>query len=367
MTFGRMISCYVTAVASALLLSGWSGSVQSADFIDNNGRRIIVERPFQRIISLYSAHTENLAELGAGSQLIGISVSDDYPAEILTRPRFSYRQDPEKFIAARPDLVLVRPMIERAYPQLLDKLRQVGITVVSLQPTSIEEIRDYWEALGVLTGREKAAARMIASFKSELNDMERQVASIPLEKRPKVYFEAIHKKMKTFAPQSIAIFVLEQAGGVNIAADAVQIRKTNIAAYGKERILSRSGEIDFFLAQQGRMNPVTRVIISCEPGFQAIKAVREGRIYLVPEQLVSRPTMRIIEGVIKINSILYETIALNKVHPGSDNPITVSDSGTPPCACSTPCDNTSVYRRVEARAGWCLWSAYYETDNHDRQ
>ncbi len=50
-------------------------------------------------------------------------------------------------------------------------------------------------------------------------------------------------------------------------------------------------------------------------------------------------------------------IGLNKVHPDGDNRITVRDPGTRPCACVTPCDNTSVYRRVEARTGWCSWSA----------
>ncbi len=56
-----------------------------------------------------------------------------------------------------------------------------------------------------------------------------------------------------------------------------------------------------------------------------------------------------------------KTKALNKVHPDSDNSITVSDSGTPPCACFTPSDNTSVYRRVKACEGWCSWSAYKKT------
>lgn len=263
------------------------------------------EKTCSRIISLYSAHTENLVSLGAGEQLIGISIPDDYPREILHKPRFSYRGDPEKFIAARPDLVLVRPMIERSYPQLLAKLRQAGIEVVSLQPASIEGIFDYWQALGRLTGKSEAAGHMSTSFRDELGVISERVRKIPLEERPRVYFEAIHKKMKTFAPQSIAIFVLEQAGGINIAADAHQVRKTNIAAYGKERILAKAGEIDIFLAQQGRMNPVNRGAIMNEPGFMAIKAVREGRVFLVAEQFVSRPTLRLLEGVRQVHALLY--------------------------------------------------------------
>ena len=267
----------------------------------------IVKKPYTRIISLYSAHTENLVSLGAESQIIGISTSDDYPAEILTQPRFSYREDAEKFIAARPDLILVRPMIERSYPQLLDKLQQAGITIVSLQPTSVDEIPGYWQALGDLTGRNKEADKMITTFEENLAEMAATVQAIPMSDRPKVYFESIHKRMKTFAPRGIAIFVLEQAGGINIASDARQVRKTNIAAYGKERILARAGEIDIFLAQQGRMNPVTVKQIINEPGFQAIKAVRKGKVYLVEEALVSRPSLRILEGIKKLHRLLYPT------------------------------------------------------------
>ena len=78
---------------------------------DSQGNTILIEKPFNRIISLYSAHTENLCSIGAADQLVGISRSDDFPEDILTKPRFSYREDPEKFIAHNPDLVLIRPMV----------------------------------------------------------------------------------------------------------------------------------------------------------------------------------------------------------------------------------------------------------------
>jgi len=272
---------------------------------DNNRPSTAMVKPYSRIISLYSAHTENLVSLGAAERLIGISVSDDYPEEILSKPRFSYREDPEKFIAARPDLVLVRPMIERSYPQLLSKLSQAGIAVISLQPNSVEEIFDYWRVLGALVGRPRAAEKMIASFQHGLGRIHDVIRAIPAEQRPRVYFESIHKKMKTFAPCSIAIFALEQAGGVNVARDAHQVRQTNIADYGKERILANGAGIDVFIAQQGRMNPVDLETIMDEPGFLAVKAVRDGRVFLVDERLVSRPTLRIVEGVRQLSSILY--------------------------------------------------------------
>ncbi len=267
---------------------------------------------FKRIISLYPAHTENLAALGLDQELIGIAASDTYPSSVLNKPRFSLHDNPEKFIASRPDLVLIRPMITHAAPQLLEQLKGAGITIISLQPRTIDEMFAYWQQLGRITGREKGAKHMVTAFEQELAHLQHVMESIPLAKRPRVYFQSIHAKMKTFSPSSIAIFALEQAGGRNIATDAQARRGTNIAAYGKEQILAHAQEIDIFLAQEGRMNRISKEKIASEPGFQAIKAVREGKIFLVDEQLVSRPTPRILEGIEEIRKILYQTSAAQK-------------------------------------------------------
>ena len=279
---------------------------------DSHGQKISFTKPFTRIISLYSAHTENLCTLGAANQLSGISTSDDYPEIILDRPRFSYRDDPEKFIAGSPDLVLIRPMVERSYPEFIKKLRDAGITVISLQPANTEEMLDYWKTLGTLSGHEDEAVAMCRRFTDNVSAMTARVDKIPESGRPKVYFEAIHAKMKTFAENSIGMFILETAGGVNIVSDASRVRTTNIAFVGKEKLLSRGGDIDIFLSQHGRMNPVSIEVIKNEPGFEAIRAVRENNIFLIDEQLVSRPTMRILEGIEKLHTILYP---LSKVKP----------------------------------------------------
>ncbi len=270
------------------------------------------EKTYSRIISLYSAHTENLVSMGAADQLVGISLSDNYPPEILDKKKYSYREDPERFIAANPDLILIRPMIERSYPQLIAKIREAGIAVVSLQPTSVDGIFEYWRQLGKLCGRTTGAEEMIKRFNEELKEIQAEVAQIPLEKRPRVYFESMHRKMKTFAPTSIALFVLEQAGGRNVATDAKQIRNTNIAAYSKERILAHAHEIDVFVAQRGRMNPVGLEEIRNETGFNTIKAIQQNKIILIDEHLVSRPTMRLLEGIRQLHVGLYPDFNIAK-------------------------------------------------------
>ena len=146
---------------------------------------------------------------------------------------------------------------------------------------------------------------MVDRFQKELASLKQRTEKLTLVQRKKVYFESIHRKMKTFMPTSLAIFVLESAGGINIASDASQVRSTNIAYYGKERILAKGQEIDVFLAQRGVMNRVDEKVITQEPGFMAIKAVQAGQVYFVDEELVSRPTMRLLEGITQVGSTLY--------------------------------------------------------------
>ena len=281
---------------------------QAQSLVDQDGQRINFDKPFTRIISLYPAHTENLFSLGLDSQIVGVSMDDDFPAAVQSKPRFDFRADPERIIAARPDLVLVRPMISRSQPDLLAKLRLAGITVVSLQPNDLKETFAYWRDLGRLTGRDREAEQMVDGFNARLAAIGKAVATIPAKERQRVYFEAIHRKMKTFAPDSMAIFALTAAGGINAAPDAAQVRKTNIADYGLERLLAKADEIDVFLAQRGRMNRITAQGIYDEPGLAALKAVKNRQVFLIDEALVSRPTPRLIEGIIDIGRLLYPQV-----------------------------------------------------------
>ena len=271
--------------------------------VDQAGRTLIVDRPFGRIISLYGAHTENLFNLGLDGEIIGVSRHETYPPQALKKSVFSYREDPEKFLAARPDLVIIRPMIDRGYPQFVSRLEKNGITVISLQPQNVADMFIYWQILGLLSGKRQQAIKMVSQFEAAVSDFKMLTDAKTIRKR--VYFEAIHSKMKTFTPDSMAVFALETAGGINVASDAKAVRNTNIAYYGKERILSHGREIDVYLAQSGVMNQPSLELILNEPGYKTIKAVADGEIYLIDEQIVSRPTMRLLDGIYNIGKILY--------------------------------------------------------------
>ena len=258
--------------------------------------------PFKRIVSLWPAHTENLVELGLDREIVAVSADDPLPGK---RPRIACDGDPARVVALKPDLVLIRPQISRDCPALVRALEQRNIRVLSLQPAKASQLFAYWEALGKLTGREREARTMIETFSRKLATITADVRQIPKEKRKRVYFEAAHRPLHTFAPASLAMFVLESAGGVNVAADAERVRETPLAAYGRERLLAKADQIDLYLAQSGRTNPVSVDDILREPGFKAIPAVRKRQIFLVDEELIAQPTMALIQTIGFVKSLLY--------------------------------------------------------------
>ncbi|MDZ7833924.1 MAG: ABC transporter substrate-binding protein [Desulfobacterales bacterium] len=294
---GLLLLPAVSGFAAEMGLFGQNGIVDAA------GRKIRVEKPFSRIISLYGAHTENLLSMGAADALIGVSRSSDRLKAAEDLPGFSVHDGPERFLAARPDLLLVRPMHDRGYADLMDRLQDFGVRVVSLQPGNVSEMKTYWKILARLVEKEPAAREMIRRFEDGVAEA-REIAG-GIESKKHVYFEAIHDRFKTFTPGSMPLFALTCAGGINVAADATAVRATNIAAYGKEKILSHAGEIDVYLAQKGVMNRVTVEEIVNEPGFDVITAVRKGEVHLVDETKVSRPTLRLLDGICRIGAILY--------------------------------------------------------------
>ena len=113
-------------IAMVLVVAAWVAGAQHGlasgavpQIKDQAGRSVIVARPFERIISLYGAHTENLYALAAGDAVIGVARSDSYPPAVRQKPVFSYHDGLERFLAAAPDLVLIRPMIDRGYAPLI--------------------------------------------------------------------------------------------------------------------------------------------------------------------------------------------------------------------------------------------------------
>lgn len=299
----------LTALMVFAFLAFPSFAAEKIRIVDDAGREVVLEGAAKRIISLYTAHTENLFSLGLDDEIIGVSPSETYPPAALKKPVYSCREDPERVLAAKPDLVVIRPLILNRYPDFVHKLEIAHIPVAVLFPETVEEFYEYMVTLGKLTGREEEAKRLVADFKERLRHIDEIVAKVPLNERKKVFFESRHKDVKTTTPDSLASFVLQHAGAINVASDAKAVRPgSTIASYGIERLLSKAREIDVYVAQKGVMNRITERDIYKTPGFSVIKAVKDKEVYLVDEEIISRATMRLLDGIVEVGRMLYPNL-----------------------------------------------------------
>jgi iron complex transport system substrate-binding protein len=302
-----LLLCCIGSLFFTSCLRG--GSAPSPDggaaisFIDDDRKAVNLSGPRRRIISLYSAHTENLFALGAGDALVGGHTTCVYPPEAAAFAVYDYNGDPEHIIAAEPDLVLIRPFIRRHSPNYVAELEKAGIPVVSLYAESLEEFDSYIRRLALLAGVEAEAEQQLARFRQGLDEI--RAAAGGIEKKQTVFFEATERETRTVSAGSFPALAIEIAGGINIAAGAKPAAPgSSIAPFGAEKLLLHAEEIDAYIIQRGAMN-AGGIAPAERPGYHAIRAVQNNRVLSIDEKLVSSPTFRYLDGVREIARFLY--------------------------------------------------------------
>lgn len=273
-------------------------------FTDDLGKEIVMDKAAERVISLYSVHTENLYALGAGDAVIGVGTSDKYPEEVLTKPQYSYKDGAELIIAANPDVVLIRTMIANRYPDYVAAIEEAGITVITLYCSEYDHFDAYLERLGMIVGKGHEAEDLLAKFHADIDAIKAKSATLDTKKN--AYFESIGSKFKTATPESFAGTALEIVGLNNLASDVEHDGSTTVVVYGEESLLAKSKDIDVYIAQKGAMNrTVSLEEINARPGFMGIKAVQEGHVIIMDEKLISGATMRYVEGLKILQEAVY--------------------------------------------------------------
>jgi iron complex transport system substrate-binding protein len=100
---------------------------------------------------------------------------------------------------------------------------------------------------------------------------------------------------------------LELINVINVAEENMEKDTTSsIADFGEEYLLAEADNIDVYIAQLGVMNKEVSVdVIKSRPGFDVIKAIKDDRIFIVDEKLISSPTFRQIEGLTQVFEYIY--------------------------------------------------------------
>jgi iron complex transport system substrate-binding protein len=203
-------------LVAVLLLVG-AANAYALSALDSDGRRVTLERPAERIVSLAPHVTEQLFAAGAGAKLVAASEYSDYPeaAKRLPRVASSGTVHLEMVLALKPDLV-VAWRLEATAPALA-RLESLGVPVFYSEPRRLAHIPDMIEALGELAGTGAAARPLAASLRQELARLD---AAYRARRPVTVFYQIAERPLMTLGGGHFVSDAITLCGGRNVFADA---------------------------------------------------------------------------------------------------------------------------------------------------
>ncbi|MGB9839404.1 ABC transporter substrate-binding protein [Thermovenabulum sp.] len=270
---------------------------------DSLGREVKIEKEPLRIISLSPSNTEILFALGLGDKVVGVTNYCDYPEEAKSKEKIGDFSNPniEKIISLNPDLVLATTMHEKP----VKRLEELKIPVIVLEPKNLEDMLDSLILVGKATGREKNAIELVDSLKKRIDAVKEKVSSLPEDKKPTVFYELWPSPITTVGPGTFVDDLITKAGGKNIASDSDK----PYPVYGQEVIIAKNPDIIIF-SHHGTngTNEQTKEDIVKRPGWSNINAVKNDKVFYVDENIIQRPTPRLVDGLEQFAKIIHPEI-----------------------------------------------------------
>lgn len=270
---------------------------------DGLNRVVTLKGPAQRIVSLAPSNTELLYEVGAGAQVVGRDDFSDFPveAQALTSVGGSLGIYDLKAIAAlKPDLVLAAQINT---PEQVKSLEDMGLTVFYLtNPEHMVGLYQNLQSVGTLTGKTVQAEALIQSLQVRIQAVIDKLPTITTHY--KVYYEldATDPTMPfTAGPGSYINILLEIAGDQNIGASL----SSPFASISSEEVIKQNP--DFILLGDAAYG-VTVESVMKRPGWSVINAVKNNRVFIFDDNIVNRPTARIVDAAEMLSTIIHPEI-----------------------------------------------------------
>ena len=236
----------------------------------------------ERIVCLTEEPTELLYALGEAHRIVGISAYTERPAQAKqAHPVVSafIGGSVKKIAALKPDLIIGFSDIQA---QLAHDLIKANLPVLIFNQRSIQEILDMMLMVGGLVGAQDRAQALVDGYIARLEEVSRLAASRSY--RPKVYFEEWDEPL--ISAIEWVSELIEVAGGENI------FGHLSTGKLAKDRFVTHEAIIeanpDIILASWcGK--PVDRESIARRAGYDAVSAVRAGRIHELDPAIILQP------------------------------------------------------------------------------
>ena len=258
---------------------------------DDLGRKVVIPEKIERAISLAPNLTEDIFAVGAGDKLVGVTTFCDYPAEAAKIAKVSDTQTPnlERIVALKPQIIFVSTASQ--LENFTAALEKRNIAVFVTDPKNLADVFKNLQTFGDLFGATGQAEKLIGELKTRVAAVEEKVKNKP---PVRVFVQIDRDSLYTTGKDSFITDLINRAGGESVTKDLPTAypkisRETALALNPDAIILSES-------ANNLAPNEV----------FKNSAAVKNGKVFKINADLISRPGPRLVDGLERIAKDLHE-------------------------------------------------------------
>lgn len=287
-----------------------------------------------KICSLLPGATEVVAALGAAGELVGISHECDYPAEVrrapvLVRPvidsdgtassdidrqvddaaqtgRNLYRLDEALFAQAGPDVVITQDLCHVCAitpDRLQEAIKRLPRPprLLSLNPSSLDDILSDAERIGEAIGRAAAGRDLAARLRAELAAIQDRVAR---SSRPRPRVVCLEWLDPLYIGGHWVPDMVARAGGRDMLGTPGG-RSTKVTW---EQVLEAEPDVLLLMPCSFSTERTLReaALVTARPGWDRLPAVQQGQVFAVDSaSFFSRPSPRLVQGVALLAALFH--------------------------------------------------------------
>ena len=252
------------------------------------------------IVALSPSAAEILFTIGAGDQVSAVSEFTDFPEAAKAKPVVGGFDGKtlslETIMSFKPDLVYIT---EGMHNFLIATLEANGIPYYVSKGDSIASVEQEILEVGKITGHEKEAAKVVDGMEKKLKKAAEASAHKGGAKSGaavKVYWEVWNAPYMSAGASSFINDVIKAAGGENIFADLPDA----YPMVSEESIISRQPAVILIPASTG----MAADAVGLRNGWADIPAVKGSRVFVVDDNVYTRPGPRVADVVLELSSLL---------------------------------------------------------------
>lgn len=322
------IGALTVVLVSVIAFSSVPVGAETLSITDDFGRNVTLEKIPERIISLSPTNTEILFAIGAGDRVIGVTEYCNYPEEAKKREKVGgvSTVSIEKVVSLEPDLVLGDELNGK---ETFERLEELNITVAGLNPVNVSEILADIMLVGTITGEEEKASALVADMEGRLGEIENKTRNV---KRPKVAHITWHEPIWVAGSGTVQDELIEKAGGENVFSDLNDWDTVSL-----ETFIDRNPDVIIVSVGHGVVGMQSYDYILSEDRLKVVNAVKNGRVYSIDADVISRAGPRIVNATETVYGYLYEFFNITEEVPtATPTPTSTPTVTSTPLSTATP-------------------------------